>query len=893
MKTPAVILVLACAFGALFPVRAADIGQSPNENVKICGSEECAEVRLENYFDCWSTTGMFQIIGLQPANDLFEPIGGVPLSWNGPALLDPDGAVKLGTTRSYFDWIGPQRDSYGKPFVPVYTAELGNGMSVPLTVTGQPRYPSEYIKVCDTYGAGFFYIPGTDTCIRMGGAGQQYEQRPPTGKQSFKYYDQAVSGSSGGASSSVEYVRICSLYGDGFYYIPGTDTCIRITQGTVDQKPAPRQYNIVTGFDGPQQEDVKKGQKDAAAPPANAPPPANAALSQTPRWIDSVTGDPAQVGPAGTMPGLFDANEAYNVRTGTRYVRDNNGVWKNEKTGEVVPEIPLNSTLDQANPGSATHLYSGRKFSKADGKPPAPQTNASDAAATPSKPPGNETGWVDAKTGKQVPTGPAGTRPGLFDADEAYNPSTGKGYVRKDGIWKDRDTGQVVPEIPINSQLDPTDPNKAKHTSIDRTFVNVSPQSQAKTRAEIIKRKLEEAKAALKAANNQDDIHVQKFRIAELEAGKDPEEEDAKAKARAESARQVQKDLQDIQLPTAQAVSKTAKEEADKEKARLDGMPKDGPGSSISRDQQENKLREAGRRYFDAEKKVGAVKSQLQSVKDQINKYGELRPQEPENDTGKPGTSEKSNAAAKSATPAKANAATKSGAPGKSGKSETTAEKAPEKPTADDKAIKIGIDALGWSFDQPSKTKPEDFAINFQPRWTPSLSIGLKFDGGYDQSPVQTTVRNGKGSVTIPYEDRTLWGFSWAAPGSSFVAGLKVPKVSEYLIQADNNWDIPKSFATDRLPLGTAMRQETIQFGDTRFIRLGIRQRYDERPQWTEARTIADLFGRNPEEVVDNQCWTKLPAYDLEPAASTALGQELPRATLKLSDSKRNRSIAR
>jgi len=26
----------------------------------------------------------------------------------------------------------------------------------------------------------------------------------------------------------VEYVRICSLYGAGFYYIPGTDTCIRI-----------------------------------------------------------------------------------------------------------------------------------------------------------------------------------------------------------------------------------------------------------------------------------------------------------------------------------------------------------------------------------------------------------------------------------------------------------------------------------------------------------------------------------------------------------------------------------------------------------------------------------------------------------------------------------------
>jgi len=28
----------------------------------------------------------------------------------------------------------------------------------------------EYVKVCSLYGAGFFYIPGTDTCIKIGGA---------------------------------------------------------------------------------------------------------------------------------------------------------------------------------------------------------------------------------------------------------------------------------------------------------------------------------------------------------------------------------------------------------------------------------------------------------------------------------------------------------------------------------------------------------------------------------------------------------------------------------------------------------------------------------------------------------------------------------------------------
>src|SRR5246127_338855 len=29
-------------------------------------------------------------------------------------------------------------------------------------------------------------------------------------------------------AKAVEYVRICSLYGAGFFYIPGTDTCVKI-----------------------------------------------------------------------------------------------------------------------------------------------------------------------------------------------------------------------------------------------------------------------------------------------------------------------------------------------------------------------------------------------------------------------------------------------------------------------------------------------------------------------------------------------------------------------------------------------------------------------------------------------------------------------------------------
>ena len=30
--------------------------------------------------------------------------------------------------------------------------------------------PVEYVKICSAYGAGFYYIPGTDICLRVGGA---------------------------------------------------------------------------------------------------------------------------------------------------------------------------------------------------------------------------------------------------------------------------------------------------------------------------------------------------------------------------------------------------------------------------------------------------------------------------------------------------------------------------------------------------------------------------------------------------------------------------------------------------------------------------------------------------------------------------------------------------
>jgi porin-like protein len=43
---------------------------------------------------------------------------------------------------------------------------LGGAQAAELPVKAKPV---EYVRICSLYGAGFWYIPGTDTCIKIGG----------------------------------------------------------------------------------------------------------------------------------------------------------------------------------------------------------------------------------------------------------------------------------------------------------------------------------------------------------------------------------------------------------------------------------------------------------------------------------------------------------------------------------------------------------------------------------------------------------------------------------------------------------------------------------------------------------------------------------------------------
>jgi len=67
-------------------------------------------------------------------------------------------------------------DGFGGGPMKLRALLLGSAASMALTGTGQAAdlmvYSSEaadYVRVCEAFGEGYYYIPGTDTCLRIGG----------------------------------------------------------------------------------------------------------------------------------------------------------------------------------------------------------------------------------------------------------------------------------------------------------------------------------------------------------------------------------------------------------------------------------------------------------------------------------------------------------------------------------------------------------------------------------------------------------------------------------------------------------------------------------------------------------------------------------------------------
>jgi len=61
-------------------------------------------------------------------------------------------------------------------------------------VAAEPE-PLEYVRICDAYGAGYFFIPGTETCLKIGGRvrteGEWYDAYNPNSKNGTLWHTRA------------------------------------------------------------------------------------------------------------------------------------------------------------------------------------------------------------------------------------------------------------------------------------------------------------------------------------------------------------------------------------------------------------------------------------------------------------------------------------------------------------------------------------------------------------------------------------------------------------------------------------------------------------------------------------------------------------------------------
>jgi hypothetical protein len=61
-------------------------------------------------------------------------------------------------------------------------------------VAAEPE-PLEYVRICDAYGAGYFYIPGTETCLKVGGMvrteGKWYDAYNPNSRVGTLWHTRA------------------------------------------------------------------------------------------------------------------------------------------------------------------------------------------------------------------------------------------------------------------------------------------------------------------------------------------------------------------------------------------------------------------------------------------------------------------------------------------------------------------------------------------------------------------------------------------------------------------------------------------------------------------------------------------------------------------------------
>jgi hypothetical protein len=91
----------------------------------------------------------------------------IPCEANGLASPTTFGKHRLGQGFSY---IGAQLMNIKSLLIgsAAALAAVSGAQAADAIVAAEPE-PLEYVRVCDAFGAGFFYIPGSETCLKIGG----------------------------------------------------------------------------------------------------------------------------------------------------------------------------------------------------------------------------------------------------------------------------------------------------------------------------------------------------------------------------------------------------------------------------------------------------------------------------------------------------------------------------------------------------------------------------------------------------------------------------------------------------------------------------------------------------------------------------------------------------
>ncbi|MFD1329383.1 porin [Mycoplana ramosa] len=86
-------------------------------------------------------------------------------------------------------------------------AAVSGAQAADAIVAAEPE-PMEYVRVCDAFGTGYFYIPGTETCLKIGGYIRvDFNGGDVLGQDTFKFEEDPVTG---------EIVRTASGGGDSW-----------------------------------------------------------------------------------------------------------------------------------------------------------------------------------------------------------------------------------------------------------------------------------------------------------------------------------------------------------------------------------------------------------------------------------------------------------------------------------------------------------------------------------------------------------------------------------------------------------------------------------------------------------------------------------------------------